>query len=116
MDNEAHAFICFSSYILIHGDSKFICWRSGRYWFQIKLTKLAEKSKLDIFFLGDGQYISGEETDNISYYFEPLMALAAISRETHPIGLIDTIYSFYEPYLATCMLSSLHKIAVLGQN
>ncbi|WP_259334911.1 hypothetical protein [Staphylococcus epidermidis] len=44
------------------------------------------------------------------------MALAAISRETHPIGLIDTIYSFYEPYLAACMLSSLHQIAVLGQN
>ena len=39
------------------------------------------------------------------------MVLAAISRETHPIGLIDTISSFYEPYLAACMLSSLHQIS-----
>ena len=42
--------------------------------FQIKLAKLAEKGKLDAFFLGDGQYISGE-TGHISY-FEPLTALA----------------------------------------
>ena len=97
--------LALTSCVMRHGDSKFICWRSGRYWFQIKLAKLAEKSKLDVFFLGDGQYISGEETDNISYYFELLMALAAISRETHPVGLIDTIFSFYEPYLAACMLS-----------
>ena len=80
--------------------------------FQIKLAKLAEKGKLDAFFLGDGQYISGEETGHISYYFEPLTALAAISRETHSIGLIGTISSsFYEPYLAARMLSSLHQIS-----
>ena len=39
------------------------------------------------------------------------MVLAAISRETHLIGLIDTISSFYEPYLAAYMLSSLHQIS-----
>ena len=63
--------------------------------FQIKLAKLAEKGKLDAFFLGDGQYISGEETGHISYYFEPLTALAAISRETHSIGLIGTMSSSF---------------------
>ena len=37
----------------------------------------------------------GEETGHISYYFEPLTALAAISRETHSIGLIGTISSSF---------------------
>jgi glucose-6-phosphate 1-dehydrogenase len=46
---------------------------------------VSKRQDVDLYynFLGDGQYISGEETGHISYYFEPLTALAAISRETH---------------------------------
>lgn len=80
--------------------------------FQIKMAQLAERGKLDAFFLGDGQYISEEATGQISYYFEPLTALAVVSRETKYIGLVATISSsFYEPYLAARMLSSLNQIA-----
>ncbi len=80
--------------------------------FQIKMAQLAERGKLDAFFLGDGQYISEEATGQISYYFEPLTALAAVSRETKYIGLVATISSsFYEPYLAARMLSSLNQMA-----
>ncbi|WP_294584219.1 LLM class flavin-dependent oxidoreductase [uncultured Staphylococcus sp.] len=80
--------------------------------FQVKIAQLAEKGKLDAFFLGDGQYISGEATGHISYYFEPITALAALSRETQYIGLISTISStFYEPYLAARMLSSLQQLS-----
>lgn len=80
--------------------------------FQVKIAQLAEKGKLDAFFLGDGQYISGEATGHISYYFEPITALTALSRETQYIGLISTISStFYEPYLAARMLSSLQQLS-----
>lgn len=80
--------------------------------FQIRMAKLAERGKLDAFFLGDGQYISEEGTGQISYYFEPITALAAISQETEYIGLVSTISSsFYEPYLAARMLSSLNQIS-----
>lgn len=80
--------------------------------FQIKMAQLAERGKLDAFFLGDGQYISEEGTGQISYYFEPITALAAVSRETKHIGLVSTISSsFYEPYLAARMLSSLNQIS-----
>ncbi|CAM3029564.1 NtaA/DmoA family FMN-dependent monooxygenase [Staphylococcus argensis] len=80
--------------------------------FQVKIAQLAEKGKLDAFFLGDGQYISGEETGHISYYFEPITALSVLSRETKYIGLISTISStFYEPYLAARMLSSLQQLS-----
>jgi FMN-dependent oxidoreductase (nitrilotriacetate monooxygenase family) len=84
----------------------------GRIDFQIRMAKLAERGKLDAFFLGDGQYISEEGTGQISYYFEPITALAAIAQETNYIGLVSTISSsFYEPYLAARMLSSLNQIS-----
>ena len=61
--------------------------------FQIKLAKLAEKVNW-MRFLGDGQYISGEETGHISYYFEPLTALAAISRE-NTFNWFDRYHFFF---------------------
>lgn len=84
----------------------------GTIEFLIEVAQLAERGKLDAFFLADGQYISGEETGHLSYYFEPMTALAAIARETHAIGLVGTISStFYEPFHAARLLSSLHTIS-----
>lgn len=84
----------------------------GSISYQQEIAQIAERGCLDAIFLADGQYISGEHTGHLSYFFEPITALTAISQVTKHIGLIGTISTtFYDPYNVARLLGSLDHIS-----
>ena len=85
--------------------------------FWIDLAQLAERAKLDVFFLADfigrsGRNLRGQGRTGGSYQFEPLSLLSAIATQTRNIGLVATINTnFSQPYNAARMLASLDHIS-----
>ncbi|MFL5306002.1 MAG: LLM class flavin-dependent oxidoreductase [Polyangia bacterium] len=93
--------------------------RTGRpeldFW--IGLARLAERAKLDVFFLADfigrsGANVRAHARAGGSYQFEPLTLLSAIAVHTRNIGLVATVNTnFSQPYNAARMLASLDHIS-----
>jgi FMN-dependent oxidoreductase (nitrilotriacetate monooxygenase family) len=86
--------------------------------FWVGLAQLAERAKLDIFFLADfigrsGRNLRGQGGGGgSSYQFEPLTLLSAIAVQTKHIGLVATVNTnFSQPYNAARMLASLDHIS-----
>jgi FMN-dependent oxidoreductase (nitrilotriacetate monooxygenase family) len=86
--------------------------------FWVGLAQLAERAKLDIFFLADfigrsGRNLNGQaQGGGSSYQFEPLTLLSAIAVQTKHIGLVATVNTnFSQPYNAARMLASLDHIS-----
>ncbi len=85
--------------------------------FWVGLAQLAERAKLDIFFLADfigrsGRNLRGQGRGGGSYQFEPLTLLSAIAVQTKHIGLVATVNTnFSQPYNAARMLASLDHIS-----
>lgn len=75
------------------------------------LAQTAERGKLDAIFFADGQ-TADNVADGPRWFFEPLTAMAAISRATEKIGLICTVSStFFTPFHAARMVGSIDHIS-----
>lgn len=76
-----------------------------------ELAQIAESGKLDAIFFADG-HSADNPADGPRWFFEPLTAMAAISRATERIGLISTVSStFFTPFHAARMMASLDHIS-----
>ncbi|NYT65101.1 LLM class flavin-dependent oxidoreductase [Alcaligenaceae bacterium] len=76
-----------------------------------ELAVTAERGKLDAVFFADGQ-TADPVADGPRWFFEPLTAMAAMSRATRHIGLISTVSStFFTPFHAARMVGSLDHIS-----
>ncbi|CAM4359173.1 NtaA/DmoA family FMN-dependent monooxygenase [Lacicoccus alkaliphilus] len=76
------------------------------------LARIAERGKLDAVFFADSQaFPAYSATELPTSYFDPLIALTAMSKVTDNVGLVSTISgTFNNPFTSARQLLSLHHI------
>ena len=81
------------------------------YWEE--LAQIAERGKLDAFFLADGQSAAiGGVGGGPAWFLEPVTTLTALARATSRIGLVTTISAtFWPPFHAARLMASLDHIS-----
>lgn len=75
------------------------------------LARTAERGKLDAVFFADGHSVR-DPAGAGTWFLEPITALTAMARATTHIGLVTTVSTtFYTPFHAARLLSSLDHIS-----
>jgi FMN-dependent oxidoreductase (nitrilotriacetate monooxygenase family) len=80
--------------------------------FNLELTRMAERAKLDFVFKPDYLMLHPAMAGNGFVGLDPTLLLTAIARETEKIGLVTTVStSFNPPYVVARQIQSLHWIS-----